>query len=217
MLRKIISIFIIGSIIQILLLVSCSKLDSEINNCGNYPNRFKITGFNLTENKIEKFNSRNYYWGTDSISSNDTVTFDSLSIGLIPIKKEYFAVNKPHGFSFLSESFACRPIPAYCEASIDYILITCDKDYNNSFKAGEDLLSLFDVVIFDAYKEINFYRLSLKDFMALKPNGKDLLFLILNEPPSRNGSYKFAILYWQSSDSYSNEFEMETKEINIKL
>jgi hypothetical protein len=153
--KKIIYLFLAIIIIQIGLLFSCTKTITD--ECGPFPNRFIINGLNISSNKLVSFDSLNNYYQFDSISLIDTLTIDNFFIELNPVKEYYIAKSRISGISIINEAFACSPPTPFSEATIDNISIFCDKDYDSSFKIGVDLKMIFDVVVVDYYKYINYY------------------------------------------------------------
>jgi len=213
--KKILFVLMTGIILYVGLLLSCSK--PEEDDCGPFTNRFKVNGINMKCLKLIDYDSLSNDYQFDSISSNDTLSIDNFFIELDPVKEFYIAGNSIKRFSIISEAYACSPPIPFSETSIDYITMTCNKDYDSSHKAGVDLISKFDVIVLDIYKNIINYRLSLKDFIYLRPNAKDRLYLVLNKEPEKSDSYKFEITYMQTQNSNQALFKMETKEIKIKI
>jgi hypothetical protein len=147
----------------------------------------------------------------------DTISFDKLAFKLTPIKSFYTTENitSHRNFSFFSEAYACSPPIPYSDEQNGYIIITCEKDFDQLHKSGTNLANLFDVAIFDLYKGIDYYRMSLQDYLALRPNTKDELILFLNEAPEKTDDYVFKIEYGRTLGTDEKVFVVNSVDVSI--
>ena len=177
-------------------LLSCSK-STPPNPCGPFVNRFISTGLSLNTLKILSYDSTYPRYNFDTLRISDTVVFNKLAIQLIPKMSFYIALfqHKGYTFSLFNSAFACSPPIPYSDEQNDYIIITSTKDFDQSHKSGSNLQDLFDVAILDKYKRIYYYRMSLKDYLATRPNTKDELILFLNKGPEESVEFSFKIEY----------------------
>lgn len=211
--KKEIITLITSALFFIGMFTSCSY---ENDDCDSFDNQFKINDLNINTFEMTYHDTISNMYDFKRITENDTISFEKLYLELDPVKELFYAQNTTKSFSFISAAYACSPPVPYSLSSIDKIEITCDKDFDNTHKAGEDLSSLFDVMILDLYKNINYHRLDLNDFIVLKPNAKDKLYLILKKAPEKTDTYKFKISYWQTFNHQQSIIRKEIADIIIK-
>jgi hypothetical protein len=213
--KKIILVFSISLLSGFILLFSCSKSKQD-NPCGG-DNRFKSTGLTINTVKIIGFDSIHSQYYFDTVKVLDTVSFDKLALKLTPIKSFYTSAtfNYHYNFSFFNEAYACSPPIPYSDEQNGYIIITCEKDFDQVHKSGTNLANLFDVAILDSYKGIYYYRMSLQDYLALKPNTKDELILFLNQAPEKTDDYIFKIEYGRTLGTDEKVFVVNSVDVSI--
>jgi hypothetical protein len=197
-------------------LLSCSKTSPE-DTCGSFDNRFSSTGIILNTLKTVSYDSAASRYYFDTVKNPDTVQFDELAIRLIPEKRLYIgsAIPGRSSSSMFSEAYACTPPIPYSDERIDYITITTTTDFDQGHPAGSNLSDLFDVAILDKYRNINYTRMSLAGFMALRPNTKDELILFLNKAPGRGNDFVFQVRYCRTLVSDQEIFTAGTVRVYI--
>jgi len=198
-------------------LLSCSK-GTPPDPCGPFNNRFSSTGLTINTLKIHSYDSSYPIYYFDTLKNTDSVVFSKLAIQLIPKKIFYIAKTPDQGFSFslFNSAMACSPPVPYSDELNDYIIITSTKDFDQTHKSGSNLKDLFDVAILDRFKYIYYYRMSLKDYLALRPNTKDELILFLKKGPEANGEFSFKIEYCRTLGADQKLFIVNTLSVFIE-
>ena len=202
-----------GTILVSFWLLSCTK-NHNTDPCGPFDNRFISTGVSLYTLRVISYDSVYHAYLFDTLHETDTVPFNKLAIQVIPVKKFYMgsAHQKRSTFSIFNEVYACTP-PIPYSVEENYVTITCTKDFDQIHKSGNNLVDIFDVAILDLYKNIIYYRMSLKDYLALRPNSKDELILLLNKAPEKADNYTFTIEYYRTFGTDEKVFEVESGNI----
>jgi len=197
-------------------LLSCSKRNHD-DDCGPFPNKFKSTGVFVYTLKVDSFDSLSRSYIFDTLKVTDTVQFNELAIQLTPEKSFYIgsAIRQKCASSVFNEAYACSPPIPYSDEQNDYIIITSTKDFDQTHKIGKNLTDLFDVVILDLFKNIIYYRMSLQDYLALRPNTKDELILILKKAPEKTDDFLFNIQYSRTLVSEQKLFVVESTKVVI--
>ncbi len=201
--------FFIKSYIIILFLgiISC-------DDCGPFPNKFKITSFNSETLSLEIINEN--YQIKLSNPENNSVLFSKFSIRLNAESENYFASNGTMKNNFIMSSYACSPAPPETDEKITNIEIFANNDFNSVNKAGDNINHLFDVLVLDFFNSFPYYnKFDLREYINSNPSTANELIFILKEAPEQTSNFIFEIKYYQNGIDL-NEYSFVTNAIEIR-
>lgn len=201
--------FFIKSYIIILFLgiISC-------DDCGPFPNKFKITSFNSETLSLEIINEN--YQIKLSNPENNSVLFSKFSIRLNAESENYFASNGTMKNNFIMSSYACSPAPPKTDEKITNIEIFANNDFNSVNKAGDNINHLFDVLVLDFFNSFPYYnKFDLREYINSNPSTANELIFILKEAPEQTSNFIFEIKYYQNGIDL-NEYSFVTNAIEIR-
>jgi len=202
--------FFIRSYIIILFLgiISCA------DDCGPFPNKFKINSFNSKTLSLEILN-KNYQIKLSDIENN-SVLFSEFSISLIAESESYYASNRIMKKSFIMSSYACSPAPPKTDERITNIEIFANNDFNLVNIAGNNINHLFDVLVLDFFNSFGYYnKFDLTEYINSNPSTAKELIFILKEGPEQTSNFEFEIKYYQNGVDLNN-YNFVTNEIEIR-
>ncbi len=209
---RIILIFSVYFAMFIIGLISCD----EINDCGPFPNKFKIIG-------LDWANYKAIYSDTSdtrlllSYIDNDSVIFNEYSIFIAPRQETYFAQKSiDWNFNLIQSAYACSPVIPTTDEKIDSIVILSHKDFDTNHPAGTDLSDLFKIVVLDNANGIYYVKYGLKNYLSTNPTVPNELTMILKEQPDLTTDFEFSIKYYQKGIGDNDFFEFTTDKIVIK-
>lgn len=209
--KKQLYLLAIAAFLQLVLLVSCSD-----DGCGGpFPNRFRTVDLEPRNLKLMDFNSSTDEYSFQPLPAQEVVSEKDYFIELTPVKESYTAFRQSTRFSFIEKAYAYSPIPPHSDEVITSIIITADKDFNPEFTKSEKLAALFDVIVVDHTDGVNNQRMSLPGYLALSPNIKDKLYLVLNAPPQKADIYNFEIQFSKSLAGEKKLFRKQTQEVKL--
>jgi hypothetical protein len=183
-------------------------------DCGPFPNKFKITSFNSEILSIEIVNE-NYQIKLLDIDNN-SVLFSEFSIRLNAESESYYASNGIMKNSFIMSSYACSPAPPKTDEKITNIEIITNNDFNSVNKAGNNISHLFDVLVLDFFNSFPYYKkFDLKEYINSNPSTANELIFILKEAPEQTSNFEFEIKYYQNGIDLNN-YNFNTNEIEIR-
>jgi hypothetical protein len=192
-------------------LISCE----EINECGPFPDRFKVTS-------LDWINYRAVYSDTAAIPlflseiSNDTVGYNEYSIFIAPRTETYYSmIQKSNSFGLISSAYACSPVIPTTDERIDSIVIICNRNFDSHHPAGHDLSGLFDMVVYDQVNNIYYDKYDLTEYIETKPSVPDEMTCILKSPPDQTTDFEFTVKYFQDGIDF-DYFGFRTNKIVIK-
>ncbi|MDD4209657.1 MAG: hypothetical protein PHI52_04890 [Bacteroidales bacterium] len=210
--QKIILIFSAYFAILIIGLIACD----EINDCGPFPNKFKVVG-------LDWVNYKAIYSDTAdtklllSYIDNDSVIFNEYSIFIAPRQETYFAQNSVDwNFSLIQSAYACSPVIPTTDEKIDSVVILSQKDFDTNHPAGTDLSDLFEIVVLDNANGIYYEKFEIENYLSTNPTVPSELTLILNHQPDMTTDFEFSIKYYQKGIEDNDFFEFTTNKIIIK-
>jgi hypothetical protein len=202
--------FFIRSYVIILFLgiISCE------DDCGPFPNKFKINSFNSETLSLEILN-KNYQIKLSDIE-NKSVLFSEFSISLIAESESYYASNRIMKNSFIMRSYACSPAPPKTDERITNIEIFTNNDFNSVNIAGNNINHLFDVLVLDFFNSFGYYnKFDLTEYINSNPSAAKELIFILKEGPEQTSNFEFEIKYYQNGVDLNN-YNFVTNEIEIR-
>jgi hypothetical protein len=211
-----IAILIIGIISGLICLSSCLKINPG-PQCGPFDNRFLSTGLSINTLKIRSYDSLTGRFDFAYLNLLDTIPYEKLTLRLMSEKKFYIAtsLHQRCTFSIFSEAYACSPPIPYSDEKVDNIIIKSNKDYDQTHISGDNLADLFEIVIVDNFNSIHNNRMSLKAFLALRPNTKDELYLLLTKAPEKTDDFIFQIQYIRTLGTDQKEFLVNSLNVYI--
>jgi hypothetical protein len=174
-----------------ILLTVTTGLISCVDDCGPFPDKFKVTSIDWNTYKVTLT--------TDNLTLSEItngVTFNQLGIDLKPKTQTYFSfiINS---LSLTTGLYACSPLePTTDDKTID-IKITANKDFTEEYPQGTDLSGLFDIVISDWYRGIYADKYDLKEYLQTTPFVTQEMTLILKSAPQTTDEYRFTVKYFQ--------------------
>jgi hypothetical protein len=197
--KKVFTIFIGYFLLTVITgLISCD------DNCGPFPNKFKVTSID--------WNTYRVTLSADNIALSEITTgvaFNQFGIHLKPKTQSYFSfiINS---CSLTTGLYACSPLEPTTDDKIIDIEITADKDFSNEYPQGTDLSGLFDIVISDWYRGIYADKYDLKEYLQTTPFVTQEMTLILKHAPQITDEYSFTVKYFQDGvDLDYSEFTTE--------
>lgn len=198
-----------GSLILFIIgLLSCE------NECGPFPNKFKIIGLDWHNYKATYTVTPDTELELSDIE-NDSVVYNQYSILIVPIQETYFAQNFNNwNINLIKTAHACSPIRPLTDEKIDSIVINSTKDFNENYPSGSDLADLFDVVVLDLANNVYFGKYNLKDYLGTNPSIPIEMTLILREQPDLETDFEFLVKYYQDGIDH-DYFEFTTNKIVI--
>lgn len=207
--QKVILIFTGSFFLFVIGLVSCE------NECGPFPNKFKIIGLDWYTYKAT-YSETSVPMLILSDIENDSVVYNQYSILIAPIQETYFAQNFNNwNFNLIKTAYACSPLIPETDEKIDSIVIKSTKDFNENYPSGSDLADLFNVIVRDLANNIYYEKFSLKDYLGTNPSIPNELTLILREQPDLVTDFEFLVKYYQDGIDH-DYFEFTTNKIVIK-
>ncbi len=214
--KNFITTLFIGIISGLICLSSCLKINPE-PQCGPFNNRFSSTGLTTNTLKIKSYDSLSGRFDIAYLNLLDTIPYKKLALRLMPEKKFYIATSLHKGctFSIFSEAYACSPPIPYSDEKVDDIIIKSNTDYDQTHISGDNLADLFEVVIVDNFNSIYNNKMSLKNFLALRPNTKDELYLLLTKAPEKTDDFIFQIQYIRTLGTDQKEFLVNSLNVYI--
>jgi len=121
------------------------------------------------------------------------------------------------GVRFFDTAYACTPAPPTTDNRITNITITANEAFNAVNSSGENLVSLFDVVVnYSQNNSISNQRIRLTDFLNDNPVVPDRMILLLNTAPDVSKMIEFHVTLNLQGDGISN-FELFTEPYEIIL
>lgn len=184
--------------------------------CGPFPNKFKIVGLDWVNHKAVYSDTADAKLQLSDIE-NDSVIYKEYSILIVPRQDTYFAQNiNKWNFSLIQSAYACSPVVPTTDEKIDSIVILSDSDFNLNYSSGKNLSDLFDIVILDQTNEIYQEKYDLNDYLSTNPNVPSELTLILKEQPDLTKDFEFLVKYYQNGVDDNDFFEFTTNKIVIK-
>tara|TARA_B100000809_G_scaffold63586_1_gene60301 strand:+ start:218 stop:850 length:633 start_codon:yes stop_codon:yes gene_type:complete len=202
--------FFIRSYVIILFLgiISC-----EYEDCGPFPNKFKLNSFNSETLSLEILNE-NYQIKLSDIENN-SVLFSEFSIRLSAESESYYASNRIMKTSFILSSYACSPVLPKTDERITNIEIFANNDFNSVNIAGNNINHLFDVLVLDFFNSFPYNKFDLKEYINSNPSPAKELIFILKEGPEQTSNFEFEIKYYQNGVDLNN-YNFVTNEIEIR-
>jgi hypothetical protein len=189
-------------------IISCA------DDCGPFPNKFKINSFNSKTLSLEILN-KNYQIKLSDIENN-SVLFSEFSISLIAESESYYASNRIMKKSFIMSSYACSPAPPKTDEWITNIEIFANNDFNLVNIAGNNINHLFDVLVLDFFNSFGYYnKFDLTEYINSNPSTAKELIFILKEGPEQTSNFEFEIKYYQNGVDLNN-YNFVTNEIEIR-
>ena len=92
---------------------------------------------------------------------------------------------------------------------ITNIEIFSNRNFSSEYTSGENLAELFEIVAL--YRNSEYQRSNLNEFLNSEPNVPDEIFLMLKSAPETTESIQFTVKYSQNGiDMNSYEFATET-------
>lgn len=204
--KKKLFISIIGiMLISLLGLFSCQE------ECGPFPNKFKVVALNWCLFKVVYSDTAG---STISFIENDSVPYNQYAIWIFPGQETYFAHNPNiRNFSLIPGAYACSPKEPETDEKIDSIRIESSKDFDVNHPPGSDLSDLFDVEVLDFVNGINYEKFDLQDYVKTNPFVPKEMMLILREQPDATTDYEFTVKYYQNGIDDNDYFEFTTPPI----
>lgn len=188
-------------------IVSCDNS----TDCGPFPDKFKLTGITLILKESHNSDGDSFQYIT-----NDSVVYSKFTITILPQTKSYYSsnINKPL-FGIVNSAYACSPSrPPTTDEKIENIEIICNKDFDSSHSAGNNLADIFDIIIKD-YHKFNYEKYDLIEFLSQNPVSTEPdIYLVLKAPPEKTGEFEFTIKYTQDGIDF-DYFEKTTNKIVI--
>jgi hypothetical protein len=203
--------FFIRSYIIILFLgiISCE------DDCGPFPNKFKISSLNSEILQIEVLNEKHQIKLSEI--ENNSVSYEKYSIRITAEIETYFAYEKSKMKNiFIENSYACSPAPPKTDEKITNIEIYTNNDYNSMNQSGQNINQLFDVLVLNHFSSFPYYeKFDLIEYINTNPNIANELIFVLKEAPENNDNFIFEIKYYQNGIDL-NEYSFVTNEIEIR-
>jgi hypothetical protein len=185
------------------------------DDCGPFPDRFKVTDIDWRTYEAIFLETQNNKLNLAEINQN-SVLYNKFSIFIEPRKETYFSViNKINSINLIGVAYACDPTPPETNDNIENIEIFANKDFNSNHLSGENLVGIFDIIIFDAENEIYYEKFDLETYLISKPKVPTEMTLILKDAPIETSDFKFTIKYYQNGKDV-NYLEFETNSIEIR-
>lgn len=198
------------------LLLFLIGLFSCVDNCGPFPNKYKIVGLNWVNYKAIYSENSDPRLSLNEIE-NDSVDYDSYSILIIPEQETFFAQNNNSwNFSWIQTAKACSPITPMTDEKIDRIFILSEKDFDPNHRSGTDLGEFFEIIIFDYANGIYHEKYSLEDYLATNPTVPNEMTLILKTQPAITTDFQFLVKFYTNGVEENDYFEFTTDNIVIK-
>lgn len=201
--KKNIQFFVISYIMFLVLSVSCTS------NCGPHPNKSKITAFYIATKEI---NYTPVVMNETPISEN-SVIYNRFGIRIVPEVEAYYAVNNKMLFNFLEPAYACDFVVPPADDKIQDMEITSTIDYNTNFLEGEDLKSLFDIIVTQLNGDIKY---DLVTYLATNPKINETgMTLVLKEAPETTAIFGFKIKIYLEGEGI-DMYEFTTSSVEIR-
>jgi hypothetical protein len=211
--KRIVFIFTGYILLFIIGLISC---ETNANDCGPFPSKFKIIGLDWVNYKAIYSDTADTRLILSDIL-NDSIVYNKYSIFISPRQETYFAQSSNNwSFSLMQTAYACSPVIPETDEKIDSIVIVSTKDFNVNHPSGSDLVDLFDVVVLDPVNHIYYEKYSSNDFIKSNPYVPKELTLILREQPDSTTDFEFTVKYYQNGIDNNDYFEFKTNKIVIK-
>lgn len=210
--QKIILIFSAYFTILIIGLIACD----EINDCGPFPNKFKVVGLDWVNYKAIYSDTADTKLVLSYID-NDSEIFNEYSIFIAPRQETYFAQNSMDwNFSLIQSAYACSPVIPTTDEKIDSVVILSQKDFDANHPAGTDLSDLFEIVVLDNANGIYYEKFEMENYLSTNPTVPNELTMILKHQPDITTDFVFSIKYYQKGIDDNDFFEFTTNKIIIK-
>ncbi len=163
--------------------ISCNVTGDD---CGPFDDKFKTVEFStdLKNIFISEISGLDVQYNT---LESDTIGFDRFSITMFPIS-EYYSLNSErlNSFSLIPSAYACSPPIAVSEEMITNIEIFSNRNFSSEYTSGENLAELFEIVAL--YRNSEYQRSNLNEFLNSEPNVPDEIFLMLKSAPETTES-----------------------------
>lgn len=185
------------------------------DDCGPFPDKLKVKSLDWYNYFAEYSETAEPKLILSDITT-DSVNYNNYSIFIAPQMITYFSMlHNSNSFSLINSAYACSPVTPTTDETIDSILIICDKDFDATHLAGNNLSELFFIVVLDQANNIYYNRFDLPEYLITKPTVPTEMTLLLKSPPNLTEGYEFTVKYFQDGID-CDYFEFKTNEIVIR-
>lgn len=204
--------FIIATGYFLVLISALLSCDNLMDDCGPFPDKFKVTSLKWNNVKISSSERINQ----DFSIQFDSVKYNEYGIQIIPITTTYFSeMRKNTSIHFIQSAYACSPITPTTDEKIDSILIFTDKDFDLNHTAGKELSELFSVIVSDNNNTLYQEKYDLNQYVVLNPGVPEEMVIFLKSPPIVSAFFEFTVKYYQKGID-EDYFEFKTNKIFIE-
>lgn len=164
-------------------IASCIKDDQ----CGPFANLYKLKNMEWYSGAVKISSTADSTYSETGRS--DSIFYREYAIMAQPQLAHFYGYQQQH--HFIPQAYACSPAEPKPTDTITDIKIYTNKDFNDKFKEGSDVTSLFDIYT-DVYLKDQIYfnkRMDIGEYLNLKPLvSRQRTYFILKESP--NGEIK---------------------------